>query len=140
MSVGVLIITHGRTGEELLHQACHTLGNCPLESEALSIFPELNIEEMDVIARVIAMRLDKGEGVLVLTDMFGSTPCNIAQRLLDLPNLEVVTGINLPMLIRLMNYPALPLQALREKAVSGGHDGIVVCQPEPVRLPANNSR
>ncbi len=131
MTVGVLVITHGRIGEEMLEQASNTLGVCPLETEALSIFPEFNIDEMDIMARVICLRLNSGDGVLVLTDMYGSTPSNIARRLLDLPRVEVVTGINLPMLIRIMNYATLSLEELREKAVSGGHDGIIACQKEP---------
>ncbi len=134
MTVGVLVITHGRIGEEMLEQASTTLGVCPLDTEALSIFPEFNIDEMNLMARVICLRINSGDGVLVLTDMYGSTPSNIAQRLLDLPDVEVVTGINMPMLIRIMNYAALSLQELREKAVSGGHDGIMVCQQEPARI------
>jgi PTS system ascorbate-specific IIA component len=131
VTVGILVITHGRIGEELLDNASHTLGICPLNTEALSIYPEFNIDEMDIMARVICLRLNTGDGVLVLTDMYGSTPSNIARRLLDLPYVEVVTGINLPMLIRIMNYPTLPLDELREKAVSGGHDGIMACKTDP---------
>lgn len=134
MTVGVLVITHGRIGEEMLEQAGNTLGVCPLDTEALSIFPEFNIDEMNLMARVICLRINSGDGVLVLTDMYGSTPSNIAQSLLDLPNVEVVTGINMPMLIRIMNYAALSLKELRDKAVSGGHNGIMSCQQEPARI------
>ena len=134
MTVGVLVITHGRIGEEMLEQASATLGVCPLETEALPVFPEFNIDEMDIMARVVCLRLNSGDGVLVLTDMYGSTPSNIALRLLDLPNVEVVSGINLPMLIRVMNYATLSLSELRDKAVSGGHDGIVACASDPLKL------
>ncbi|HFD86506.1 MAG TPA: PTS fructose transporter subunit IIA [Gammaproteobacteria bacterium] len=130
MTVGILVITHGGIGHELLETASHTLGICPLNAEALSVYPEFNIDEMDAMARVICLRLDTGDGVLVLTDMFGSTPSNIARRLLELPRVDVVTGINLPMLIRIMNYPKLPLDELKQKAISGGHDGILACQEE----------
>ena len=133
MTVGVLVITHGRIGEEMLEQASATLGVCPLETEALPVFPEFNIDEMNIMARVVCLRLNSGDGVLVLTDMYGSTPSNIALRLLDLPDVEVVSGINLPMLIRIMNYATLSLPELRDKAVSGGHDGIVACASEPAR-------
>ena len=132
MTVGVLVITHGRIGEEMLEQASTTLGVCPLETEALSIFPEFDIDEMDTIARVICLRLDVGDGVLVLTDMYGSTPSNIAKRLMNLPRVEVVTGINMPMLIRIMNYATLSLAELREIAITGGHDGIMVCENDPL--------
>jgi len=62
--------------------------------------------------------------VLVLTDLYGSTPSNIAQKLIAQRNVHVVSGLNLSMLIRILNYPQLPLLELSEKAVSGGKDGI----------------
>jgi PTS system ascorbate-specific IIA component len=69
--------------------------------------------------------LDTGGGVLVLTDLYGATPCNIAARLLANPKIRVVSGMNLPMLIRVLNYPDLSLDALADKAVSGGRDGVM---------------
>jgi PTS system ascorbate-specific IIA component len=76
--------------------------------------------------------LDTGDGVLVLTDLFGSTPSNIAARLLDSSRTRVVTGINLPMLIRVLNYPQLDLASLAAKAVSGGLDGVFE-MPAPIK-------
>ena len=71
-------------------------------------------------------QLDEGDGVLVLTDAYGSTPSNIACRLGARRQVAVVTGLNLPMLLRVLNYPALPLDELKEKAVSGGRDGVLL--------------
>ena len=101
MSVGLLIITHGHIGEHLLEQARRT-----------------------------CEKLDQGDGVLVLTDMFGSTPSNIANRLLGESTIQVVAGINLPMLVRVLNYPSLNLHKMVNKALSGGHDGILLCDAE----------
>jgi PTS system ascorbate-specific IIA component len=69
--------------------------------------------------------MDKGDGVLILTDMFGSTPSNIAHRLSQAGKVMVVTGLNLPMMIKVMNYPNLNLQQLVDLAVEGGKSGVL---------------
>lgn len=69
--------------------------------------------------------MDKGDGVLILTDMFGSTPSNIAHRLSQPGRVMVVTGLNLPMMIKVMNYPKLDLQELVDLAVEGGKSGVL---------------
>ena len=74
-------------------------------------------------------RLQGGDGVLVLTDMFGSTPSNVASRLMARDGIQIVSGINLPMLLRVLNYPELGLEELVQKAVSGARDGVRVCEP-----------
>ncbi|CAK0770012.1 hypothetical protein CCP3SC15_4060003 [Gammaproteobacteria bacterium] len=76
----------------------------------------------------MAGSLDQGDGVLVLTDMYGSTPSNIACRL-DSEKVRIVAGVNLPMLIRVLNYSYLSLEDLTNKAISGGRDGIIHCRP-----------
>lgn len=130
MTVGVLIIAHGQIGPTLLDTATKVLGVCPLAVETLSIpfdsSPDKKLEQ----ASGIVDELDSGEGVLVLTDMYGSTPSNIANRLVDSRQVRVVAGVNLPMLVRVLNYPGLGLDELLEKAVSGGHDGVLACEPE----------
>lgn len=126
MTVGVLIITHGNIGESLLDTAIKTLGFCPLQTETLSAPQNADIDEIDALAGIMCMRLNEGKGVLVLTDMYGSTPSNIANRLMS-PEVSVISGINLPMLIRVMNYPKLSLPELINKALTGGHDGILLC-------------
>jgi len=127
MTVGVLIITHGNIGESLLDTAIKTLGFCPLQTETLSAPQNADVDEIDALAEIMCMRLDEGKGVLVLTDMYGSTPSNIANRLMSHPEVSVISGINLPMLIRVMNYPKLSLPELINKALTGGHDGILLC-------------
>ena len=68
--------------------------------------------------------LSTNDGVLILTDSYGSTPCNIANEFLDCKNRSLVSGLNLPMLIRIMNYRSLPLDELRDIAIEGGKHGI----------------
>jgi PTS system ascorbate-specific IIA component len=73
-------------------------------------------------------QLDQGQGVLVFTDMYGSTPSNIAYSLAQRGRVNVISGINLPMLIRALNYQIMDLDMLTEKAVSGGKEGIICCE------------
>ena len=76
-------------------------------------------------ARELVQQLDEGDGVLVLTDMLGATPSNIAARLLAPGRVEGVSGVNLPMLIRALTYRDEPLAAVVDKAISGGREGVV---------------
>ena len=127
MTVNILLITHDDIGQSLLVAAINTLGFCPLSAELLSV--SLDCEPQQIIdrARKTIESLNQGEGVLILTDIYGSTPSNIACSLLDEDNVRVVSGINLPMLIRVLNYPNLELDELVLKAVSGGKEGIMNC-------------
>ncbi len=133
MSVGLLIVTHGRIGEQLLSTATSVLGFCPLQTAYLAVSQKSDPESLLEQASRLCDELDRGDGVLVLTDMYGSTPSNIANRLLGHPQVQVVAGINLPMLVRVLNYPSLNLYEMANKALSGGHDGIVFCESEDER-------
>ena len=126
MSVGILIITHSNIGLSLYDAATSVIGSCPLPTKVLPVSLDSDPEKMVNKARQLLDGLEQGEGVLVLTDMYGSTPSNIACKLVN-GRVEVVAGINLPMLIRVMNYPTLGLQQLASKAISGGHEGVIPC-------------
>ena len=128
MTVNILIISHDRVGNALLDAAVNTLGFCPLTAEILPIHANCDPEKMIVMAQEKINRLDQGEGVLILTDIYGSTPSNISCALTQENNVRVVSGVNLPMLIRVLNYPKLSLDELVEKALSGGREGIMDCK------------
>jgi PTS system ascorbate-specific IIA component len=127
MSVGVLLVTHGRIGHELLAAASYILGGCPTSALALAVGAGADPDVLAAEARAGARQVDAGDGVLILTDLFGATPCNIAACLCDGGRHRVLSGVNLPMLLRVFNYHQLPLDALVAKATSGGHDGVVAC-------------
>ncbi|MGF1546567.1 MAG: PTS sugar transporter subunit IIA [Thiotrichales bacterium] len=127
LGVGILIITHGGIGTELMKTALNTIGDRPLLIEALAVPQGGDVDRIDARAEALRNKLDSGAGVLVLTDMYGSTPSNIANRLRQHPKVAVVTGVNLPMLMRILNYPKLGIAELVNKATSGGHDGIMLC-------------
>lgn len=128
MSVGLLIITHGQLGPALLKSATDILGCCPLDARTLEAPGNCNPDTILEQARAAIDTLDSGEGVLVLTDLFGSTPSNIACRLQQSHKANIIAGINLPMLVRVLNYPSLHLDELTHKAISGGRDGVMLCK------------
>ena len=125
MKIGLLLITHSDIGQQLLSVASETLGVCPLETHVLPVSFDDSPETLKKEAHDMLKSLDSGSGVLVLTDIYGSTPSNIADSLADLDEVRVVSGVNLPMLIRTLNYASLSLDEIAEKAISGGHDGII---------------
>ena len=127
MSVGILIITHSNIGSSLYDAVISVIGSSPLPTKVLSVSLDSDPDVMVKKAKKIISDLDSGSGVLVLTDMYGSTPSNIACKLTN-GRVNVVAGINLPMLVRVMNYPKLSLTQLSQKAVSGGHEGVMPCQ------------
>jgi len=125
--VGLLIITHNNVGAALFDAATSVLGSCPLPYEILSVAKNSDPEKRLQKAQKYMEKLNQSGGVLVITDMYGSTPSNIACKLAA-DNVKIITGINLPMLVRVMNYPSLPLDKLTHKAVSGGQNGVIVVE------------
>ncbi len=131
MTIGLLLVTHNQIGSDLLATATSMLGMCPLATEVLSVAQNSDPHALLVKARQLVRELDQGEGVLVLTDIYGSTPSNIACGLLDSGHpVKAVAGLNLPMLIRILNYPRLNLTEIADKALSGGKDGVLSCPCE----------
>jgi len=126
MSVGILIISHDNIGTVLFDTACNMIGNNPLNAKLVAISLECDPDKVIKTTNSLLEELDHGDGVLVLTDLLGSTPSNIAHRLRNHTKVNIVTGINLSMLIRLFNYPNLNLADLTEKAYSGAIDGITI--------------
>ena len=123
--VGLLIITHNNVGGAIFDAATSVLGSCPLPYEILPVSQNCDPEERFHTAQKYLEKLNQPDGVLVITDMYGSTPSNIATKLLS-GNVTVITGINLPMLVRIMNYPNLPLEELCHKAISAGQTGVII--------------
>jgi PTS system mannose-specific IIA component len=129
--IAVLLITHGRYGEDLLVSASHVLGH-PLEQTAyLAVSIKDDPEAMLSEARTLLQSLDDGSGVLVMTDMYGATPCNIATQLIADGNVEAVSGVSLPMLVRSLAYRESTLAKVRDKAIAGGTEGVVYINNDP---------
>jgi len=125
MGVGILLICHNRIGEQLLETATDMMERAPMPTAELAVFQDDDPIDLLNRARKRVADLDQGEGVLVLTDMYGSTPSNIAHRLRDKGRVRVLSGVNLPMVVRAMNYPTLSLDEMTERVAAGGHEGII---------------
>jgi mannose PTS system EIIA component len=123
--IGILIISHGALGESLIHAASHVLGKRPLRVRQIGVTVHDDPEAILPLAREFVRELDGGDGVLVLTDIYGATPGNIAMRLLQKGRVEGLSGLNLPMLIRALTYRGEPLATVVEKARSGGVEGVL---------------
>ena len=123
--IGILLITHGTLGESLIHCASHVLNKRPPLLKQLSITAQDDPYNLLPQARALVKELDEGDGVLILSDMFGGSPANIGAKLLVPGKVEGVAGVNLPMLIRVLTYRDKPLAMAVSKAVSGGCDGVV---------------
>ena len=128
MTVGLLLITHEPLGADLLRVATGIYGTRPAHAEALEVANDAPSELALAQAQLLAQRLDDGDGVLVLTDIYGATPANVALALRDrYPHARVVAGVNLPMLLRALTYAGLDLDAVAAKALTGGRDGVCLC-------------
>lgn len=126
MSIALLLVTHVNIGKDMLMVAESILGeqagntaciDVPMDSETCVI----EQQALDTLAG-----LDSREGALILTDTYGSTPDNIARGIVRSCQCKLISGLNLPMLIRILNYRGLPLDELTSKALSGGRKGITV--------------
>lgn len=129
--VGILIVSHGTFGEALIRCASHVLGARPERVAEVSVMVNDDPDEVLQKARKLARELDEGDGVLVLADICGGTPCNVATRLLESGRIEGLSGVSLPMLIRALTYRNEPLESVLSKAMSGGLEGVLHLNRDP---------
>jgi PTS system ascorbate-specific IIA component len=120
-----LIVAHGSLGESLVQCAGHVMGGPPPLLQQIGIGMHGDPEALLPRARETVKALDQGDGVLVLSDIYGATPCNLASKLLVPGRVEGIAGVNLPMLVRTLTYRNEPLEVLVEKAVTGGLGGVI---------------
>ena len=123
--VGVLIVSHGAIGRSLLESARQILSESPAMVATLGVSREDDPDDLRLRARRLIKQLDAGDGVLVLTDIFGATPGNVIARLLEDGRVEGVSGLSLPMLLRVLTSRQGTLKAAVERAISGGAEGVV---------------
>jgi PTS system ascorbate-specific IIA component len=123
--IGVLIVSHGDIGTSLLTSANQILGGTQQQVATLSVWRADEIDDLVLRARELIESLDAGDGVLVLTDIFGATPGNVVSRLLEDGRIEGVSGASLPMLLRVLTSRNGSLSAAVKRALSGGAEGVV---------------
>jgi PTS system mannose-specific IIA component len=121
---GLLIIAHAPLASSLKAVAEHAFPDCAGQLGALDVLPNMAVEEIEAQGRQMLERLASPD-VLIFTDVFGATPCNVAQRLADGVRVKVVTGVNVPMLWRTLCYQDESLDAVLARAVAGATQGVM---------------
>lgn len=137
---GILIIAHAPLANALRQCALHVFPDCGAGVAAIDVQPNLSPEETLASARIAMEQLSQQpqiKGVLVLTDIFGATPSNVAQKLVDGAASRLITGVNLPMLLRSVSYRHEPLETLVSRAMVGGTQGVMQVA---VTAPQNQAR
>jgi mannose PTS system EIIA component len=130
--IGVLIVAHDTLPDSLVKAVTHVLGARPPQFETLSVAASDDPFDLLPGARKLVSDLDTGDGVLVFSDIYGATPCNLAGKLQVPGRIELVAGVNLPMLVRAFTYRAKGMDTMITKAVSGGRDGVLRIELDPV--------
>jgi mannose PTS system EIIA component len=123
--VGILLVTHNGLGDSLLDCVRHVTGCIPRHVMSLSVLAEDDPQKKEEEGRALIKLLDNGDGVLLLTDIYGATPSNIVHRLCQPGHIEGVAGVNLPMLLRVACGSDMPVVLLAQRALEGGRDCIV---------------
>ena len=128
--IGVLIVTHGEIGTSLLESASQILGARQAQVCTLSVWRQDDPDDLVLRAREMMEQIDAGDGVLILTDIFGATPGNVVSKLLQDGKVEGVSGVSLPMLLRVLTGRTngsnpISLSVLVQRAMSGGSEGLV---------------
>lgn len=125
--ISLLLLTYGETGSQMIEATSHVLGYSP---EQVGVLPAAYNEAPESLAprlESILTLLNSGDGVLILTDLYGTTHTNVASRFIDSDNIEMLAGLNMAMLIRALSYRNENMADLINKVTDGGHDGIRLC-------------
>lgn len=124
--IGILLLTHGTLGESLIQCCCHVLNRRPAQIAQLGISAQDDPLDLLPAARQWLQLVDSGDGVLVLTDIYGATPSNVAVKLLEPGRVEAIAGVSLPMLLRVLTYrDKSDIDTVTQKAITGGCDGVL---------------
>jgi len=123
--IGLFLLTHSTYGESLIQCACHVLNKRPPQIAQLGLTAQDDPLDALPLARQLLGCVDTGEGVLILTDVYGATPANLALKLLEPGRVEALAGVNLPMLLRALTYREKDMATLIAKSLAGGRDGVI---------------
>ena len=123
--IGIFLLTHTTYGESLIQCACHVLNKRPLLIGQLGVSAQDDPLDALPLARDMLKLVDGGDGVLILTDIYGATPSNLAMKLLEPGRIEGVAGVNLPMLLRALTYRDKDMETLITRSIAGGRDGVL---------------
>jgi PTS system ascorbate-specific IIA component len=124
MSVALLLVTHKKIASSLVEVASSIVNDAPENLACIEVPMDAPTETMEATIDDKLDQLDQSEGMLILTDTYGGTPSNIANKFAHQKKTCLISGLNLPMLLKIMNYRDLPLAELSEKIISGGKQSI----------------
>ncbi len=127
---GILVVAHNALGESLVDCVSHVLGSVPANLKVLSVYANDDPQQKLAEGHTLIQQLDSGNGVLILADIFGATPSNVARRLCHAEHVMGVAGVNLPMLLRVVCYPNKTMPELAQIALDGGRECIVPMSPD----------
>ena len=136
--IGLLVIAHDNLGDSLVRAVTHVLGARPPQFDSMSVRGTDDPLDLVPAARALIAKLDTGEGVLILTDIYGASPSNLARKLVVPGRVEAVAGVSLPMLVRAFTYRGRGMETIVTKAVSGGRDGVMRFSADPVYAATRN--
>lgn len=136
MNTRFLIIAHAPLASALRQCVLHVFPDAAEDLLAIDVHPQVPPEETLAAARQAMQQLAASK-TLVLTDLFGATPCNVAQKIVDGVDSRLIAGVNLPMLLRSVTYRKEPLDALVARALSGGTQGVMTVA---ITAPQNQAR
>ena len=123
--IGIFLLTHATYGESLIQCACHVLNKRPPQLVQLGMAAQDDPLDALPLAREMLTLVNSGRGAVILTDIYGATPSNLAMKLLEPGRVEGIAGVNLPMLLRAIAYRDKDMETLLTRAVSGGRDGVL---------------
>ena len=122
---GILVVAHNMLGDSLVDCVNHVLGSVPGNLKVLSVYANDDPQQKLAEGNALIQDMDDGSGVLILADIFGATPSNVASQLCHAEHVMGVAGVNLPMLLRVVCYPNKSMPELAQIAIEGGRESIV---------------
>lgn len=127
---GIVVVAHPELASQLVRAAEHVIGGPQTGLQAVNIQPDWPYEQaLEAVRTAVTETAGETGETVVITDMYGGTPSNLALHCREEGHAEVVAGASLPMLVRLLTYRDRPLEELVTKAVAGAHEGVVVGTP-----------
>jgi PTS system ascorbate-specific IIA component len=124
--IGILLLTHGTLGESLIQCCCHVLNRRPAQIAQIGVSAQDDPLDLLPAARQWLQQVDTGKGAIVLTDIYGATPSNVAVKLVVPGRVEAIAGVSLPMLLRVLTYrDKNDIDTVIQKAITGGCDGVL---------------
>jgi len=126
MSVALLLVTHKKIATSLIECASNIVNDAPDNFAFVEVPMDIPTDSIESEISDKLDTLDRSDGTLILTDLYGGTPSNVASKFAQLNDTRFVSGLNLPMLVKIMNYRDLPLDELTEKILGGGKQSILL--------------